>query len=205
MNTHFSYETLVCKKCILTSWRHYMTSKKIIYRNVGYSLILLFFVHHYYQYLSYNYITLGTIVFVSVRWIELYIRWPRKVNFNFWPQVKVKMSPNQVMFFISYHLISFDASGQEEHFATYPRALSQSNQKLEPKMYIDLMTSLYDLIWPFQWSHMQICTEVINSSLDEHGSKWLGTCLISIWGSWVFPHWLIMGRSRNWPDLRSPI
>ena len=32
--------------------------EKIIYRNVGYSLILLFLVHHYYQYLSYNYIVL---------------------------------------------------------------------------------------------------------------------------------------------------
>ena len=31
------------------------------------------------------------------------------------------------------------------------------------------------------------------------------TDLISIWLTWVFPHWLIMGRSRNWPDLRSPI
>ena len=40
-------------------WRLFcLPSKKIIYRNVGYSLILLFFVHHYYQYLSHNYITL---------------------------------------------------------------------------------------------------------------------------------------------------
>ena len=38
-------------------------SNDVIYRNVGYSLILLFFAHHYYQYLSYNYImlTLGVI------------------------------------------------------------------------------------------------------------------------------------------------
>ena len=28
----------------------------VIYRNVGYSLILLFFAHYYYQYLSYNYV-----------------------------------------------------------------------------------------------------------------------------------------------------
>ena len=24
-------------------------------------------------------------------------------------------------------------------------------------------------------------------------------------GRWFFSHWLIMGRSQNWPDLRSPI
>ena len=38
-------------------------SNDVIYRNVGYSSILLFFAHHYYQYLSYNYImlTLGVI------------------------------------------------------------------------------------------------------------------------------------------------
>ena len=33
-------------------------SNDVIYRNVGYSLILLFFANHYYQYLSYNYIML---------------------------------------------------------------------------------------------------------------------------------------------------
>ena len=33
---------------------------------------------------------MGTIVFVSSRRIELYMRWPRKVNFIFLPQVKVK-------------------------------------------------------------------------------------------------------------------
>ena len=41
--------------------------------------------------------------------------------------------------------ISFDASGEEEHFKTYPRSLSQSNQKFNAKTYIDLMTSLFDL------------------------------------------------------------
>ena len=46
-------------------FRGFLPSKKIIYRNVGYSLILLFFVHHYYQYLSYNYITLVQHMLVS--------------------------------------------------------------------------------------------------------------------------------------------
>ena len=33
------------------------------------------------------------------------------------------------------------------------------------------MTSLFDLKWPFQGPHLQICTEVINSSLTDHGSE----------------------------------
>ena len=33
------------------------------------------------------------------------------------------------------------------------------------------MTSLYDLKWPFRESHGQFFTEVINSSLIEHGSE----------------------------------
>ena len=40
---------------------------------------------HFYMYND----IIGTIVFVSSRQIELHIRWPRKVNFLFWPQVKV--------------------------------------------------------------------------------------------------------------------
>ena len=33
------------------------------------------------------------------------------------------------------------------------------------------MTSSFDLKWPFKESHVQICTGVINSSLNEHGSE----------------------------------
>ena len=35
------------------------------------------------------------------------------------------------------------------------------------------MTSLFDLKWPFRGSHIQFCTDVINSSLIEHGSEQL--------------------------------
>ena len=37
--------------------------------------------------------------------------------------------------------------------------------------YIGIMTSLFDLKWPFRGSPMQICAEVINNSLIEHGSE----------------------------------
>ena len=66
---------------------------------------------------------------------------------------------------------SFDAPWREEPFGTCPMSLSQSNQKLQAKTSIELVTSLYDLKWPFLGSHWQSCTEVINSSLIEHVSQ----------------------------------
>ena len=54
------------------------------------------------------------------------------------------------------------------------------------------------IIWPqmtFPGSHMQICTEVINSSLTEHCSERFEQIfeqyLNSIWGILVFPHLII--------------
>ena len=66
---------------------------------------------------------------------------------------------------------SFDAPWRGEPFGTCPMSLSQSNQKLPAKTSIDLVTSLYDLKWPFWGSHLQSCTDIINSSLIEHVSE----------------------------------
>ena len=42
--------------------------------------------------------------------------------------------------------------------------------------------------------------------ITSYRSNWTNILHILEKGSiWIFPHWLIMGRSRNWPDLRSPI
>ena len=67
------------------------------------------------------------------------------------------------------YCISFDASMQEELCKTYPRSLSILNPTKSYKQ--KCMMSLFDLKGPFHGSHMQSCTEVINTNLIEHGSE----------------------------------
>ena len=66
----------------------------------------------------------------------------------------------------------------------------------------------HDLGWPF-W---EVTGQQIHPGCQEwpkltcSGWNWVDSLSIHETGSiWIFPHWLIMGRSRNWPDLRSPI
>ena len=67
----------------------------------------------------------------------------------------------------------------------------------------------YDvIIWPAWTSEEATIAKCLRGCHSYPNLSWFWAIwrdLISIWGTWVFPHWLIMGRSRNWPDLRSTI
>ena len=64
------------------------------------------------------------------------------------------------------------------------------------------------IMWPqmtFQREMMQQRTGDIKHSLSDYDSGWVGQIWCILEAPNFFHHWLIMGRSRNWHDLRSPI
>ena len=101
------------------------------------------------------------------------------------------------------YCISFDVSMREKHIETIPSDLSSFYQKLEAKKRI--------------WSHMT-SNYLKGRSLGQDririivsGQIWkyieINSTFSSCYGKngvWTFSHCLIMVRSQNWPDLRSP-
>ena len=130
----------------------------------------------------------------SIR-IEWYICWPRKVKVKGWPQVTWPRGHHV------YHSMRLD---ELNTMRPSTRLYLVPVRSYWPKTFGDL--------W---WRHMT--SQLPNSKTDLKVVKvdriwshvwYMGPfrpVLVVKTGSWFFPHWLIMGRSRNWPDLRSPI
>ena len=130
----------------------------------------------------------------SIR-IEWYICWPRKVKVKGWPQVTWPRGHHV------YHSMRLD---------------ELNTMRPSARLYLVPVRSYCQKtagdLW---WRHMT--SQLPNSKTDLKVVKvdriwshvwYMGPfrpVLVVKTGSWFFPHWLIMGRSRNWPDLRSPI
>ena len=89
--------------------------------------------------------------------------------------------------------------------ALTPCLYLNSIKSYRQKTYVDLVTSSYDLIWPSQGLFLQNwhCFSHWYPHLSCFWTSW--SDLTRFRGRWFFSHCLIMGMSRKWPDLRSPI
>ena len=101
--------------------------------------------------------------------------------------------------------ISGDAPWRDEHCETNPTSLAHFYPKLLAK---NVRRTDDVMMWPqmtFQREMMQQRAVDIKHSLSDYDSGWVGQiwCILEV--SNFFHHWLIMGRSRNWHDLWSPV
>ena len=111
--------------------------------------------------------------------------------------------------------MSVDAAWRDEHYSTNPTSLAHFYQKLLAK---NVRRPDDVIMWPqmtFQREMTQQRVGDIKHRLSDYDSGWVGQiwCILCIYiyiyiyirGTYFFHHWLIMGRSRIWHDLRSPL
>ena len=131
--------------------------------------------------------------------VEWYIIWPWKVMLKIWPQVKVMTWPEKVMLHISR-----SAASAWTHLWCFHRS-SWFLSKVIPEK---LLVTFHDLKWPLRLDEGSPVTifRLRKSILP------VTRCFRVFWMVFVqkrrlsfFSHWLIMERSQNWHDLRSPI
>ena len=133
------------------------------------------------------------------RRVEWCIIWPWKVMLKIWPQVKVMTWSEKVML----HINQFVSSAWT-HLLCFHRSSWSLSKVIPEKLLWSSMTwnDLGDMVQG-AFGH-NIPTQGVNS-----------TCNLMFESFWMvfvqkrrlsfFSRWLIMERSQNWPDLRSPI
>ena len=139
-------------------------------------------------------------MFLLSRRVAWYIFWPWKVMLKIWPQVKVMTWPEKIMFHISR-----SASSAWTHLWCFHR----SSWSLSKVILEKLMVTFHDLKWPW-WRRgvigHNISTQGVNSTSNPMFESVLNVfCSKEAHFIFLLLTYIIMERSQNWPDLRSPI
>ena len=125
---------------------------------------------------------------------------PWRVNFKIRPQAR--SGQGQVVTEVGQYAYLSKRFGKPSRLASFARLYLHSVASYWRKTYCDFIWPQVTSLWPAIIS----CTWIITDGVWPWSWKnWVGLIgLCETVSIFTFPHGLIMGRSRNWPDLRTP-
>ena len=132
-------------------------------------------------------------MFLSSRRVEWYIIWPGKVKLKIWPQVRVMTWPKHIML----HIIRF-LSIRQTHQTSFEACILSQSKVIVRKLLVTYgdvtrrpMLVAEVIGAPVRLVSITFCVWLLRMVLTQTKMKW------------NLSHGLIIGRSQNWPDIRS--